>query len=47
MTNNCSGIQPEPVYSRFKRIPLSEDWFEAYEIATDLLCPNLARNRLR
>jgi len=36
MTNNCASIQPRPAYSRFKRISLSEDWFEVYEIATDL-----------
>jgi glyoxylase-like metal-dependent hydrolase (beta-lactamase superfamily II) len=36
MTKNCSGTQAESAFSRFKRIPLSGDWFEAYEIAPDL-----------
>ena len=36
MTEKCSGTQPESPCSGFKRIPLSEDWFEAYEIARDL-----------
>jgi glyoxylase-like metal-dependent hydrolase (beta-lactamase superfamily II) len=36
MTKTCSGTQSESAYSRFKRIPLSEDWFEAYQVAPDL-----------
>jgi hypothetical protein len=36
MTKHWSSPQPESSYSRFKRIPLAGDWFEAYEIATDL-----------
>jgi hypothetical protein len=36
MTNDCSRMQSESAYSGFKRILLSKDWFEAYEIATGL-----------
>src|SRR5262245_49534461 len=29
--------QPQSPYSNFKRIPTSQDWFEVYEIAPNLL----------
>jgi glyoxylase-like metal-dependent hydrolase (beta-lactamase superfamily II) len=31
------STQPRPAYSNFKRISTSQDWFEVYAIATDLL----------
>lgn len=36
MTENWYNALPRWVYSNFKRIPVSEEWFEVYEIATDL-----------
>jgi glyoxylase-like metal-dependent hydrolase (beta-lactamase superfamily II) len=36
MPVNSSAIFQTPGYSNFKRIPLFDDWFEAYEIAHDL-----------
>src|SRR5215510_1307924 len=30
-------MQPQSPYSNFKRIPTSQDWFEVYEIAPNLL----------
>lgn len=36
MTDTGSETPSRPGYSGFKRIPLGEDWFEAYEIAANL-----------
>jgi glyoxylase-like metal-dependent hydrolase (beta-lactamase superfamily II) len=36
MTDNQYSTQPRPGYSNFKQISTSEDWFENYEIATNL-----------
>jgi len=36
MTENWYDAQPQSSYSNFKRIPVSEDWFEVYEIANNL-----------
>jgi glyoxylase-like metal-dependent hydrolase (beta-lactamase superfamily II) len=36
MMGNWYDVQLQTAYSRFKRISLSEDWFEVYEIATNL-----------
>jgi len=37
MTNNSDSVQPGSAYSEFKRISISDDWFEVYEIAPNLL----------
>ena len=36
MTDNSYTAEPQSMYSRFKRIPLSEDWFEVYQVAANL-----------
>jgi glyoxylase-like metal-dependent hydrolase (beta-lactamase superfamily II) len=36
MTDNRDEAQPQSAYSKFKKISLSEDWFELYEIAPNL-----------
>jgi len=36
MTDNQHSNQPRPGFSNFKQISTSEDWFEVYEIATNL-----------
>ena len=36
MTENWYDALPRPVYSNFKKIPISEEWFEVYEVAADL-----------
>jgi glyoxylase-like metal-dependent hydrolase (beta-lactamase superfamily II) len=36
MTDNSYDARPQSAYSNFKQISVSEDWFEVYEIATNL-----------
>jgi hypothetical protein len=36
MTENWYDAQPQSAYSNFKGIPVSENWFEVYEISTNL-----------
>jgi glyoxylase-like metal-dependent hydrolase (beta-lactamase superfamily II) len=36
MTDNWHEALPRSAYSGFKKIPVSEEWFEVYEVATDL-----------
>ncbi len=36
MTDNWYDTQPKSAYSNFKKISVSEDWFEVYEVATNL-----------
>jgi hypothetical protein len=36
MTDNSYDARPQSAYSNFKQISISEDWFEVYEIATNL-----------
>src|SRR5262245_66600905 len=36
MANAWHDIETRSAYSGFKRIPLSGDWFEAYEVAANL-----------
>ena len=36
MTDYCHATQSQSVYSNFKKLPTSEDWFEVYEIASNL-----------
>lgn len=36
MTNNSHDARPESAYSKFRKISIREDWFEVYEIATNL-----------
>lgn len=36
MTENWHDALPQPVYSNFKKIPISEEWFEVYEVAANL-----------
>jgi glyoxylase-like metal-dependent hydrolase (beta-lactamase superfamily II) len=37
MTRSANAPRAKSPYSDFKRIPTSQDWFEVYEIATNLL----------
>lgn len=36
MTDNWYDARRQSAYSNFKEISISEDWFEVYEIATNL-----------
>ncbi len=36
MTDNSYGTQRQSEYSNFRKISISEDWFDVYEIATNL-----------
>lgn len=36
MTRNAHPPQPKSPYSGFRRIPTSQDWFEVYEITSDV-----------
>lgn len=36
MTDNSSATQSRPGYANFKRISTSDDWFESYQVASNL-----------
>ena len=36
MTDSWNDARPQSAWFNFKQIPISSDWFQAYEIATNL-----------
>jgi len=43
MTDSWNDARPQSAWFNFKQIPISSDWFQVYEIATNLVYDNDSR----